>query len=746
MRERTSGFSLHLSNEENIRSGMGQLSAAMLLFFGICGCLWSTFTLGETGANLFLLCGVGYIYCAVGCGLPGRHWYLYLAAIIVPAALAIFASGMILDGWNITLNQIFFSLENYIGRIFPRFEVTAEARHALCANLFLMLPTVILAALCGRAVMSGGAGRFVLTLIVAAGWAAAVVFCVSVPLICAVALTLSAVPILGQRCLDKRRTVYDSRMYLCMLALSAVLMAAAAVPPLISGGTGENEAAPFRRAASRVIHSARYGANTGTLPEGDFIRMPAEPYNGAEELLATSETGRSYYLRGFAGEVYLGDGWSELSPARRAEYATLFAWLHDRGFHGQEQFASLTRALGKAFEADTVNIENLSACAEYLYAPYEVSGNKLDKNQIGDEKINPGGFFGEDGYTLTASGSISDHERLYSELTAAHGRREPAVSEYLISENAYRDFVYDNYLEMPDEARAVIEDFLGGLVLPEGKIAFADAQMVVTTYLSTLTYWDLPDSEYDGGDFLATFLERRVGNSLHFATAATLMFRYLGIPARYVEGYRINPDEAEGIADGKGYAWAEIYRDGVGFVPFELNLLRLMPQIQEEYIPENEPPLPEPIPPDTALETMLPILWLSAAAILILLLCFSFLAMRRNIKLKRFRELLRNSGNAEAVGYTATYMIRALAHADIAYESGSLFSLCGELESRFGGDVAEKYKSVIQIQQAAIFSGQQIGDEALLYVSGFLEEILAEIKGRSAAGRRFRLKWIECLF
>ena len=55
------------------------------------------------------------------------------------------------------------------------------------------------------------------------------------------------------------------------------------------------------------------------------------------------------------------------------------------------------------------------------------------------------------------------------------------------------------------------------------------------------------------------------------------MFRYFGIPARYVEGYIITPEDANSAKSGEpiavtgenAHAWAEYYRDGVGWIPFE---------------------------------------------------------------------------------------------------------------------------------------------------------------------------------
>ena len=56
------------------------------------------------------------------------------------------------------------------------------------------------------------------------------------------------------------------------------------------------------------------------------------------------------------------------------------------------------------------------------------------------------------------------------------------------------------------------------------------------------------------------------------------MFRYYGIPARYVEGYLITPQDIEGKQAGdtieipgtNGHAWTEIYVDGLGWIPLEM--------------------------------------------------------------------------------------------------------------------------------------------------------------------------------
>lgn len=100
-------------------------------------------------------------------------------------------------------------------------------------------------------------------------------------------------------------------------------------------------------------------------------------------------------------------------------------------------------------------------------------------------------------------------------------------------------------------------------------------------------------------DFINYFLEEHnKGYCVHFASAATLVLRYLGIPAKYVQGYAVQYDdilrskilqdkeyeeyydgyselgktgvvEVE-VTDASAHAWVEIYDDKYGWKPVEV--------------------------------------------------------------------------------------------------------------------------------------------------------------------------------
>ena len=86
---------------------------------------------------------------------------------------------------------------------------------------------------------------------------------------------------------------------------------------------------------------------------------------------------------------------------------------------------------------------------------------------------------------------------------------------------------------------------------------------------------ELPESE----DYTEYFLfEQHKGYCVHFATAATLLFRMNDIPARYVSGYLVLPSDFKKNEDGtytavvtdeRAHAWTEIFEQNIGFHPIE---------------------------------------------------------------------------------------------------------------------------------------------------------------------------------
>lgn len=129
-------------------------------------------------------------------------------------------------------------------------------------------------------------------------------------------------------------------------------------------------------------------------------------------------------------------------------------------------------------------------------------------------------------------------------------------------------------------------------------LALDMAQYLSDHYNYTLSPAPVPD----GVDFVDWFISTGEGYCTYFASAMAQMARYAGIPSRYAEGYAlVNAERGDGgeylLTGEQAHAWAELYFDGVGFVPFDaLSLERLNAEEEETDTPTEPPEVEMPTP------------------------------------------------------------------------------------------------------------------------------------------------------
>lgn len=176
---------------------------------------------------------------------------------------------------------------------------------------------------------------------------------------------------------------------------------------------------------------------------------------------------------------------------------------------------------------------------------------------------------------------------------------------------AYEDFVRSTYLNLPpniENLRALTEDWdtdspqeLSGLIR-DTLDTLADYSMDIT-----------PIS--DGSDYVENFLfTQKKGYCQHFASAAVLLFRLEGIPARFATGYavpgRLFQQQEEGyralVTDNMAHAWPEIYLSGLGWVPVEVTPGGVDSQLNTGSETAEPTATPSPGPEATVAPTPLP--------------------------------------------------------------------------------------------------------------------------------------------
>ena len=190
------------------------------------------------------------------------------------------------------------------------------------------------------------------------------------------------------------------------------------------------------------------------------------------------------------------------------------------------------------------------------------------------------------------------------------------LGAYEAYEAMYAHEVSQNYLFVDGETRAYLE----GVIREEG-YSLSDPYVIkkIALYVRNAAEYRLDyDRAMDGEEnIVVAFLEQyRQGDCRHFASAAVLLYRALGIPARYVEGYRVQA-AADGyvpITGADAHAWAEVFDARLGWIPVEATppselsddmdaddvIVGMMP------IPGEETTAPEPSLPEQTETTEIP--------------------------------------------------------------------------------------------------------------------------------------------
>jgi transglutaminase-like putative cysteine protease/uncharacterized protein YnzC (UPF0291/DUF896 family) len=160
---------------------------------------------------------------------------------------------------------------------------------------------------------------------------------------------------------------------------------------------------------------------------------------------------------------------------------------------------------------------------------------------------------------------------LYNYVT--DGAVSPTLSgQYKTLEESYRKYVYNNYLWVDDSTKAYLSELIKkqGFNINSPTIIADIASYIQNAATYNLDYDTALDDE---SDIVVAFLETyKEGICQHYASAATLLFRTLGIPARYTGGYTGTTKAGawSEITTNQAHAWVEVYLDGIGWVQVEV--------------------------------------------------------------------------------------------------------------------------------------------------------------------------------
>lgn len=331
----------------------------------------------------------------------------------------------------------------------------------------------------------------------------------------------------------------------------------------------------LRESVSHQVRVMRYGEDT--LPLGDLSET-AKLHSEKDNLLnVQSQQEKNLYLRGFVGSVYEDGQWNTMpDSAYSGEYAGLLRWLSQQGFVPQNQVAqyyALTE--DTAPETNQVSVKTGAASRYYLYAPASLEQTPDNGRENKDGGLRGKGLRGAGTYSYQEISSAKPAELTVAADWVSHPQSE-AQRQYMQAEAAYRSFVYDNYTQADRNLTELMEQLFWQE--PEDGGTIYSAVSRVREVLRGSVRYDATAAAPEETEPVRWFLtEGYRGNDMLYASAAVEALRARGIPARYAEGYYISSktmaasgDGAVRVSGSNAHAWAEVYFDGIGWLPVDV--------------------------------------------------------------------------------------------------------------------------------------------------------------------------------
>lgn len=335
--------------------------------------------------------------------------------------------------------------------------------------------------------------------------------------------------------------------------------------------------------------SSAYTRNSKATEPGELANLSSIVYDGKTDLKVTlvDFNEERMYLRSFVGYNYNSNSlkWETNEPGPQCEQQIdISAKLLKNDFEHSKCNALSMHKIG-------IRIVDSTLVLQPLNIPYySIINNKENY------------MFRSSGEFKSADISTADETKYYTFYTIDDYNSLSNISvlpnnvdinNIHILDDSRKD-AYENALYVPDRNKEAIKKFCDNYDIVPGDDAVSK---VVTALETDYSYTLKPGKIPYGEDYINYFLlANQQGYCQHFASAATLIFRYLGIPARYAEGYVVDTsdfiyakklldeDVSEWITadyetskyvyevdvpDHSGHAWVEIFVDGFGWMPIE---------------------------------------------------------------------------------------------------------------------------------------------------------------------------------
>lgn len=416
-----------------------------------------------------------------------------------------------------------------------------------------------------------------------------------------------------------------SHINLLSMLLVLVIVGISVIPAFVIESTAENELfnlayrtdSLIKEAVARLMGDGETSdLNSGNISRGNLYQT------GAEQLSVTIEKvpQDTLYIKGFVGKDYSDSNWSS-AYSLSDDYGNntymepfmenVFQYALDRYvrttsdplpyayYYLHSDLSDPVSELHYMMAKDTMLNDNYYKIVEIDGSRYlQVQSEEESKGYLLNEKatnivlgslsaatrktvfvpyyakLSPGRSISSTEYSYRAyfNSVLSPTDIKETNLTDAN-----PIFTYIQDE--YKNYVDSQYINYPNETFARLEQLCNDNPLTELNTI---TTFILVTLQNRAVYTTTPGNTPYNKDVIDYFLfENGKGYCVHFASAAALMYRMYGIPARYVTGFVAQPTDFRPSRFTKGYftatltdksahAWVEIYLDNYGWVPVEV--------------------------------------------------------------------------------------------------------------------------------------------------------------------------------
>jgi hypothetical protein len=301
---------------------------------------------------------------------------------------------------------------------------------------------------------------------------------------------------------------------------------------------------PFSPDPKETIGKAKegkYGLNTSGYSNTETNL--GGPLNLNGEVVFQVKADKPLYLRGDAKEVYTGRSWTKADEKYESKW--------DISAEESTKFLKESLPGGVDIKTTRITIIPLKIITNTMFVPYYTSKVINGKGNV---------YFDPKGETfINSSKIVKEYSVEFFNPTDVENHINFISKDIMVNRSQS-----EQYLAYPSEISLRTKELVQNIV----KNSRTNKQKVeaIQSYLSKNYPYSLEVSPIpENQEFLDYFLfTEKKGYCTYFATAMTIMCRIAGIPARYVEGFKMSEPSVDGVYDvsnKQAHAWSEVLYD-----------------------------------------------------------------------------------------------------------------------------------------------------------------------------------------